>query len=184
MVCGIGINDLHFSHDNPKNKQEETEHRIYLLWRAMIERCYSEYRLKLKPTYQNCKVCEKWLKLSGFVEDLPKIKNYELWLNNKGKYSLDKDLLQSENKNKIYSLETCQFVTIRKNSQERIERGNPNPPQKILIINLITGEKHKFNSIRKASEFLGISKTTVKKYCDLKAEYKGYIFKKEGDEDE
>ena len=184
MVYGIGINDLQYSHVNPKNEKEELENRIYVLWRAMIERCYSEYRLNVKPTYRKCKVCDKWLRLSGFVEDLPKIKGYDLWLNNKGKYSLDKDILQENEEFKIYSLETCQFVTITENSSERMERNNPNPPQKVKAINIKTLEEYEFKSIRKAAEFVGGTKTAVKNHCINGKEYKGFIFKLVGDDNE
>lgn len=184
MVYGVGINDLSYRHEKPKNEQEELENRIYILWRAMIERCYSEYRLNVKPTYKKCKVCDKWLKLSGFVDDLPKIKGYELWKNNKGKYSLDKDLLQKDEEFKIYSLETCQFITIKENSSERMERNNPNPPQKVMVINIKTGETYEFKSIRKTAKFVGGTKTAVKNHCINGKEYKGFIFKLVGDNDE
>ena len=111
MVCGVGINDM------PRGWTEKNElnKRIYKTWGAMIRRCYSQKSLEKHPSYKNCIVCDRWLKLSNFVEDITKITNYDLWLNNKGLYVLDKDI-KSNGKCKIYCLENCMFVTTKQNA--------------------------------------------------------------------
>ena len=112
MIYNKCINDM------PKGwtRANESNWRIYQLWFSMITRCYSERELKRCPTYKGCYVCERWLKLSNFLEDLPKIDGYELWLNNPNKrISLDKDI-KSNGKNKCYCLENCIFVTASDNS--------------------------------------------------------------------
>ena len=67
----------------------------------MLQRCYSESHLVRQPTYKGCSVCEEWLTFS----------NFKSWMEQQdweGK-QLDKDLLVY--KNKIYSPETCVFVS-------------------------------------------------------------------------
>ena len=94
--------------------------REYNLWKAMLTRCYSgEERYK---TYANVTVCDRWLVYANFLEDLPLIEGYEMWLNSEEMISLDKDLKQVGVENKVYSLDTVKFVTQSENSKEVNER--------------------------------------------------------------
>lgn len=114
MVYGKGINDM------PYGWRLETElnYRIYECWKNMIKRCYSKKYQEKYPTYKDCYVCEKWLKLSGFVEDIKFIDNYNFWETHQHeKISLDKDI-KSNNKNKCYCLEQCMFTSISENSKQ------------------------------------------------------------------
>ena len=93
--------------------------REYNLWKNMLKRCYSGNY----PTYENVTVCDRWLCFANFLEDLPLIEGYEMWLNNPNqRIALDKDLKQVGVENKVYSLDTCKFVTISENSKEANER--------------------------------------------------------------
>lgn len=82
------------------------------LWRNMMKRCYSE---KDPRGYfgQGVVVDKRWLCFANFLQDLPKLRNFDKWLQGKEKgrekYNLDKDLLIEGNK--VYSKEACQFVT-------------------------------------------------------------------------
>lgn len=93
--------------------------RAYTTWSHMMERCYSgKY-----PTYSDVTVCDRWHSFSQFLEDLPKIQNYEYWLEHENeRVSLNKDMYYTENqlehKNKVYSLETCRFLTNSESSKE------------------------------------------------------------------
>lgn len=82
----------------------------YACWTAMIRRCYYKPTLERFPTYEGCAVCEEWKNYQNFAkwydENYPK---------DGKKYYLDKDQLSGESK--IYSPETCQFVTAKKNSE-------------------------------------------------------------------
>ena len=94
--------------------------REYGLWKNMLKRCYSgEERFK---TYANVTVCDRWLCFANFIEDLPLIEGYEMWLNSEEMISLDKDLKQQGVENKVYSLDTVKFVTQSENSKEVNER--------------------------------------------------------------
>ncbi len=80
----------------------------------MLKRCYSETYHKQKPSYIDCYVCDEWLKLSNFKSWMQK----QDW---EGK-QLDKDILVEGNK--VYSPETCVFVSNEVN--QFIVDGNPN----------------------------------------------------------
>lgn len=95
-------------------------HIAYNMWENMINRCYNpnDIRYELYGA-QGVTVCDKWLCFEYFLEDLPLIDGYDLWLNNRGKYQLDKDYKQMnlpKNK-KVYSLETCCFLSNSENSR-------------------------------------------------------------------
>ena len=113
MVYGYGINDT------PRGWRLENEwnKRVYEKWKSMFGRCYSEKYQEKHPTYIGCTVCERWLLLSNFTEDIPKIDGYdkELFLN--GKLELDKDI-KSNGENKEYSLENCLWVIHAENVRQ------------------------------------------------------------------
>lgn len=119
MVYGVGINDMEYGWVSAC----EWNKRVYQLWRSMLQRCYCKQHLERFPTYKNCYVCNKWLKLSGFVEDVKLIDNYDYWINGFDKkrnpYELDKDI-KSNNMNKCYCLKECMFASQLENTQQAI----------------------------------------------------------------
>lgn len=78
----------------------------YMLWKAMIERCYSGNY----PSYANVSVVSRWHNFQSFCEDLPSILGYKLWVNS-FEYELDKDTFGGT----LYSKDTCVFLTNREN---------------------------------------------------------------------
>jgi hypothetical protein len=84
--------------------------KSYGTWIGMLRRCYSEKSLIRRPTYKNVSVCEKWLNFQNFAQWFEE--NYIEGLD------LDKDLLSGNNK--IYSPETCCFLSNEENN--RIKR--------------------------------------------------------------
>ena len=121
MIYGVGYLGIMSNGDKPLTTKQNA--RAYHIWNDMIRRCYSGNY----STYENVEVCERWHSFALFLEDLPKIKNYELWLQNENeRVSLNKDLFYTENglehTNKIYSLETCQFLTNVENAKEVHDR--------------------------------------------------------------
>lgn len=109
-----GVNDM------PRGWIVESEwnKRVYQLWMNMLVRCYNKKYHEKQPTYIECEVCERWLYLSNFVEDIVKIDNYEYWLSHPNeRVALDKDI-KSNNQNKCYCLEQCQFITIEENTRQ------------------------------------------------------------------
>ena len=83
--------------------------KCYLMWKSMLERCYSEKLKQRNPTYKNCKVDKYFHNFQNFAEWFDK-NYYEI----EGEtMCLDKDILVKGNK--IYSPDTCVFVPNRIN---------------------------------------------------------------------
>ncbi len=110
LVYGVGINDADYAvqkfeflgYVDGKKKQKRAWRCIYYrAWTSMLERCYSAKFQERCPTYKNCTVSEDWLTFS----------NFKAWMEKQyfeGK-QLDKDILFEGNK--VYSAETCVFVS-------------------------------------------------------------------------
>ena len=115
LVHGMGTNDADYvvqrketiGYVDGKRKQKLVWIcKYYQAWKGMIQRCYSAKYQKSRPTYAGCSVSEEWLTFS----------NFKAWMvaqDWEGK-QLDKDLLIEGNK--VYSPETCAFVTQMVNS--------------------------------------------------------------------
>ena len=101
LVYGVGINDLY-----GQTTQNGKQIKVYVVWRDMLERCYSESLQKKFPSYKGCSVCPEWLLLSNFKE----------WfdIHYRDGMALDKDILVKGNK--VYSPRTCRFVPHHINS--------------------------------------------------------------------
>lgn len=110
LVYGVGINDADYvvkvweTIGYVKGVRKERlvwECPYYRTWTSMLKRCYSTKYQERKATYKGCTVSEEWLTFS----------NFRSWMENQeweGK-QLDKDLLFKGNK--VYSAETCVFVS-------------------------------------------------------------------------
>lgn len=85
----------------------------YILWRGMITRCYSPHYLNRHPTYRDCHVDPVWLCFERFEMDVLQIPGYDRWSREGAAYELDKDIRVEGNK--LYSLETCSFVSKSEN---------------------------------------------------------------------
>ncbi|HZK25003.1 MAG TPA: hypothetical protein VFC74_06415 [Oscillospiraceae bacterium] len=115
LVYGVGNNDADYAvvkfetidcADGKRKQKQVWTCPYYKVWRDMIKRCYSAKFQESRPTYIGCTVSDKWLTFSNFTG----------WMKNQdfeGK-QLDKDLLFEGNK--VYSPETCVFVTGAVNS--------------------------------------------------------------------
>jgi len=122
LLYGVGINDADYvvqrketiGYVNGKQKQKLVwECPYYRVWAHMLQRCYSPKYQEKYPTYKGCSVSEEWITFS----------NFRAWMEEQDfvDKQLDKDLLFEGNK--VYSAETCVFVTSIVNSFT-IDRGN------------------------------------------------------------
>lgn len=105
LAYGVGINDSDYN-INPTIDGKQVICKYYITWRSMLMRCYcSKYQAK-EPTYIGCTVTEDWLTFS----------NFKKWMETQDfeDKQLDKDILIQGNK--IYSPETCIFVSPTINS--------------------------------------------------------------------
>lgn len=104
-IRGVGINDADYMTSAIINGKSIQCH-FYVRWKRMIDRCYSIRYQESRPTYIGCSVCSEWLLFSSF----------KLWMIKQdwqGK-QLDKDIIKYGNK--VYSPDTCVFVSLSLNS--------------------------------------------------------------------
>lgn len=84
----------------------------YSTWTNMLKRCYDKKYQEKFPTYKNVAVCNEWLNFQNFAKwyenNYPKVYGV--------KFHIDKDLLQQDTENKIYSPETCVFIPYNVNA--------------------------------------------------------------------
>ena len=100
LVCGVGVNDATYV-VQPMVKGTRLRCPFYMKWTAMLRRCYNSGFQEKQDTYKGCTVCSDWLTFS----------NFKIWMEKQdwqGK-ELDKDVLNQHNK--VYSPETCIFVS-------------------------------------------------------------------------
>ena len=108
MLFGVGINDFEEVHGHKAftRKDGGFRDRRYLMWQAMLSRCYSEYTKSVRPTYVGV-VCDRgWTRYSNFYKDVSNIQGFDKALSSN--WVLDKDILVKGNK--VYSPETCAFI--------------------------------------------------------------------------
>jgi len=115
LVYGVGINDANYL-TSVKINGKTIKCPYYRVWINMIERCYSKVKHQRHPTYKECTVDANWLIFSNFKEWM----KTQDWKNK----DLDKDLLVYENK--LYSKNTCIFISHTLNSvitDQKTKRG-------------------------------------------------------------
>lgn len=110
LIFGVAKNDAGYAVKKWKEGRRHGAKRTrtlvwmcpyYHRWMDMLKRCYSRSWKADRPTYKDCSVCPEWLVFSSFKRWMER----QDW---EGK-ALDKDLLAEGNK--IYSPETCVFIT-------------------------------------------------------------------------
>ena len=109
LVFGVGINDADYvvqkietvEVSGVRKRKLVWECPYHRAWKDMMVRCYSEKFQERNPTYIGCTVSEEWKRFSNF-------RKWMLAQDFEG-MQLDKDLIFSGNK--VYSPETCVFVT-------------------------------------------------------------------------
>jgi len=104
LVYGVGVNDW-----VGKVMVNGKPIKQYDLWQGMLQRCFSEEYKQKHPTYKDVTCSKEWLLMTNFVEDVSKMKGFDL----EG-WQLDKDILQKGSK--LYSKDTCCFVPLEVNS--------------------------------------------------------------------
>lgn len=103
-VFGVGFNDADYNVTRGRRENGKKVFDwicpIYLVWKAMLGRCYSVTSKKHNPSYTCEKVCDDWLYFSKF-------RAWVVTQDWEGK-ALDKDLLAGDSP--IYGPNTCVFI--------------------------------------------------------------------------
>ena len=119
-VKGVGY--LGKDYEEIRTNDNELFKILYNRWYNVLNRCYSPKH----PEYDKYGgagdyVCDRWLNFSKFYKDVQKLDNYDRELVIKNKLTLDKDSLQQNVDKKVYSPETCTWLT-RKQQQSYIDQ--------------------------------------------------------------
>lgn len=97
------------------NATSKMNKRACTLWRNMLSRCYNSHNKKDFSSYGGLgvTVCNRWHCFEYFLEDLSKIDGYNEKEFNDGILCLDKDIKQKGllPSQKVYSLDTCMFIS-------------------------------------------------------------------------
>ena len=114
-VCGVGVSGSRYPYKiNGRNTKE------YILWKSMLQRCYSDSFKNKRPTYKDCKVSDNFKSYEYFYEWCKSQVGFGV----EG-FELDKDLLIKGNK--VYSENSCVFIPREINSvliKSEASRGN------------------------------------------------------------
>ena len=97
-VFGVGITGTKYP-----SMINGVQTKEYVLWKHMLERCYSDAYRNKRPTYEGCKVSDNFKSYEYFYEWCHK----QIGFGNQG-WHLDKDLLTKGNK--VYSEDSCIFI--------------------------------------------------------------------------
>lgn len=115
-VCGVGCTgDI-----KTKGKYKT----YYSIWHGMICRCYDE-KNKRYDAYRNVSVCDRWLVFENFYNDACSLDGYDNDKIQAGMLVLDKDTKQRYIQNKVYSPETC--IWLSKYENNRIQDSQQTP---------------------------------------------------------
>ena len=180
--CGVGCLGLLSDGTVPCVSNNGQLTREYKIWCQMLNRVYNEKQLMKKPTYKVCSVGERWLVFANFLEDLPSVFNYEIWKNSSD-YELDKDFLQKGKDFKVYSPETCIFISHTLNVYEAKTRPRNNKKEKIVpakprkvvrVSDPETGVYVEAQSQNEIAEMFKVSKSFISKVIKEKTLYLGF----------
>lgn len=173
-VYGVGYLGIMSNGEKPKTVDETGKAtREYKVWNGMIARCYDDR--ERHKTYKNVTVCDRWHSFALFLEDIDKIRGYQLWKDNPRQgIALNKDMYYADlgiiTDEKVYSLETCRFITKSENMKEVSERTEPpHKAKKVRAIHVETGQILEFESIVQASRIIqskGTDRTREKSISD------------------
>lgn len=105
LILGVATNDSSYM-VSVKIDGKWVSCKFYSTWMNMLRRCYCKKHQSRFPTYKGCTVSKEWLLFSAFKSWMEK----QEWEGNQ----LDKDLLVHNNK--VYSENTCMFVSPEINS--------------------------------------------------------------------
>lgn len=165
-VCDIGF----------LGDKYNTTHFLSSRWSSMLNRCYNSKGSRDYINYgaKGVTVCDRWHNFSNYVDDVILLKNYNEDLVKLGKLHLDKDII---NRNaKVYSPDTCGWVTQTENTKEM----NRRTKQQICIATRLSDNySEEFYNITDFCNLYGIKSSTSISDClkGRRNDYAGWKFK-------
>ena len=141
----------------------------YVLWKHMLERCYSDALKKRCPTYEGCEVSNNFLRYEYFYEWC----HIQVGFGVEG-FELDKDLLVKGNK--VYSESTCVFIPSEINLV--LTKCTASRGEHLVGVNWCKRDKAFKAQVRKnkgKSEHLGYFKTELEAFNAYKKAKEIYI---------
>ena len=141
----------------------------YVLWRNMLNRCYSDTCKKKYPTYEDCDVSDNFKSYEYFYEWCHK----QVGFSNEG-WHLDKDLLVKGNK--VYSENTCVFLPQEIN--KILTKGTASRGKHLIGVSWHNTNKvfvARVNKIKGGSEYLGSFKTEIEAFNAYKEAKESFI---------
>jgi hypothetical protein len=162
LLFGIGLNDAWYQVIY-RTQAGNVTCTFYKTWSAMLKRCYHKTTILQQPTYDGCSVCIEWHTFS----------NFKAWMETQdweGK-ELDKDLLVKDNK--VYSPETCVFIS---SSLNRLcFPKSTNNSNRLAGITLVDGKYVARCNINGSSNYLGYFKSELEAHKAFLTAKKAYI---------
>lgn len=104
LVCGVACTG------NLKTKGKYKPY--YSIWHDMINRCYNPKNKRYNP---NVTVINDWLVFENFYHDCKNIEGFNAKLIESGELVLDKDAKQRFQPTKVYSADTCKWISKAEN---------------------------------------------------------------------
>ena len=185
LVHGMGINDMYGWCCYNKLGTTHIKYRTYTLWKSVLARCSEKYQAK-NPTYKGVTVCERWLRLSNFVEDIVNVEGYDMWRDNPNQFiALDKDTKIADNK--VYGPEGCRFLTISESVADANHRRAPEVcnksvkfpfGQRAIKEVFDDGSCVEYPSAGAAARALGLNRRNISACCEGRQKlHKGHKFR-------
>lgn len=114
--CGIGY--LGLDYKRLRNNDYELYEVLYSRWRSMLHRCYSKSNHKYHIYGAlGVTVSERWHNLSNYINDVKKLPGFDRDLVIYNELQLDKDKLQQSVESKVYSKNTCCWISAKEQSK-------------------------------------------------------------------
>ena len=163
-VFGVGITGTKYP---PTINGAQTKE--YVLWKHMLERCYSDTYKKKQPTYEGCEVSDNFKSYTYFYEWCNKQMGFdnEYW-------QLDKDLLIKGNK--FYSEDSCVFLPKEINSL--LTKSNKTRGEHLIGVCWYKKDKAfvaRVNKNKGGSEYLGSFNTELEAFKAYKKAKESFI---------
>lgn len=141
-----------------KTEDSQLCFHLYQIWKHMIYRCYNPSHKSHKSYYdKHIDVHTRWLNFSNFYYEVQKIPGYNRDLIISNKLSLDKDSRQADTDLRIYSLDTCCWLT----SKEQQHYVDHYTPQKKVTLKI-------YHPDGKVTVEEGLHRISLKYHVDMK----------------